>query len=824
MQKMCALILSLALTVVALGQQAKPHTCTVKVVDSNAQPVAGAEVICYEVFYDYERGQRRWEIVGRAKTGEEGRFSREVMVTSRSSVWVAARKHGLSLGWGAAAYDSAELDFIIQLNEPAVLAGVVVDENDTGISGAKVRVCLKNEQASLGVSFSVPEDWFTTKTDAQGKFSFNNIPSDATADFWVEAPGKVYCWTFWSINADAGDQFEAGRNDIRIVLGPEAKILGQVVDEKTGNPVGGVQLLARPDEGWANYYCADLVISDSNGQFCLKGMPAGTYSLQVVPPREKMADWVGKDVKVTVESGQTVSDVKVPMSKGAIIELSLHDDQMNQLIEGVSVRISQKANYGRHPCYWKSVVTDDTGTVRFRVPAGECHVFAGNDEYGYSSSDGYYKNMEPIAATKGKTTRQEIHLSRNPHISGIVRDQNGQPAAGVVVTSKPVCNQTVSTDNDGRFEVSWRDRSNIRKKFLLAQDVQRNLAGLVEFKDESHSVDIKLGPAFKLKGEVADPNGKPIARAAVKLHASLPGWITNVGERALTDANGFYQIDAVPPPQTDFTYSIEIEAKDYGPERSGKISFGDDPTKPVEINTTILQPADRSISGIVVDSEDKPAAGIRISVSGPRGSRTAGQPNRRSVTDQHGRFFIKRVCEGPLRIQAGYSSDPKGAGFLDAQGGDKDVKVILGRSGAHIPYVSLDGKQLPELKDFGIKLSPADMDGKRILVCFWDMQQRPSRHCINQLARQAEQLKKQDIISITVQASEIDQEALNQWINKYNIPFPVGMVQGDVEKIRFAWGVKSLPWLILTDSEHIVRTEGFSIDELDERITSLREK
>jgi len=40
------------------------------------------------------------------------------------------------------------------------------------------------------------------------------------------------------------------------------------------------------------------------------------------------------------------------------------------------------------------------------------------------------------------------------------------------------------------------------------------------------------------------------------------------------------------------------------------------------------------------------------------------------------------------------------------------------------------------------------------------------------------------------------------------------MIQGDEEKIRFTWGVKFLPWLILTDKQHIVQADGFSINEL----------
>ena len=50
------------------------------------------------------------------------------------------------------------------------------------------------------------------------------------------------------------------------------------------------------------------------------------------------------------------------------------------------------------------------------------------------------------------------------------------------------------------------------------------------------------------------------------------------------------------------------------------------------------------------------------------------------------------------------------------------------------------------------------------------------------------------------------------------------MIQGDEEKIRFTWGVKFLPWLILTDKQHIVQADGFSINELDEKITALIEK
>ena len=814
MRKMCVFIFCFSVTVAAFAQQAKTFTCTGKVVDSDARPVGDAEVVCYERFYDYGEGRRRCEILGQMKTDKQGRFRMDVKVAKKRSVLVVVRKQGLSLGWAGAAHDSAHLDFAIQLDKPKILAGTVVDENGAAIAEAKVQVCLVNDLMGrqLGPTSPVPESWYTTRTDAQGGFSFSNIPPDATADFWVEAPGWACIWTCWQADGSPGIQFDAGRSDIRIVLGQEAKIQGRVIDEDTGNPVGGIPLLARPDTRLANYYCADLVSSDKEGLFCFKGMPAGTYSLQLVPPREKLADWAGKDVKIVVEAGQTLDDVTVTVSKGAIFEVLARDGLTDEPITGIPVTVSQKANYGRHPCYWKSVVTDNQGKALFRVPSGECSVLAGSSKYSY------YRDTEPTEVVKGEVTKREIQLNRNPSVSGIVRDEDGRPAKGVTVASKPVCEQVVRTDADGRFEVSWYTRSRIKKKFLLAQDIERNLAGLAELKDESQPINITLEPAFVLKGQLADPNGRGIARAGVQLRASLPGWITNASEPVFTNAKGYYQISAVPPPQPDFDYRMEINAKDYGPFRLDKISFGDDPAKPVEIETVVLPPADQSISGVVVDSNDDPAAGIRIFLRGPRGSDTAGQPSRNTVTDKQGRFFIDGVCKGPLRIQAGTSNDPKDAGFIDAEGGDKDVKAILGQQLVHTKYVLLNGKALPDLRDLKIEIPVDDSDSKMILVCFWDMQQRPSRNCIMQLAKQAEQLKQKGVAVITVQASKIDQDTLHEWTVENSIPFPVGMIIRDPEKTRLAWGIKSLPWLILTDSRHVVSDEGFGLSDLDGKI------
>jgi hypothetical protein len=47
------------------------------------------------------------------------------------------------------------------------------------------------------------------------------------------------------------------------------------------------------------------------------------------------------------------------------------------------------------------------------------------------------------------------------------------------------------------------------------------------------------------------------------------------------------------------------------------------------------------------------------------------------------------------------------------------------------------------------------------------------------------------------------------------------MIYGREECFRFDWAVCSLPWLILTDSRHVVAAEGFGLSELDAKIEQI---
>jgi len=154
-------------------------------------------------------------------------------------------------------------------------------------------------------------------------------------------------------------------------------------------------------------------------------------------------------------------------------------------------------------------------------------------------------------------------------------------------------------------------------------------------------------------------------------------------------------------------------------------------------------------------------------------------------------------------------------------------KFVVDEWDGRIRYVPKDwsilvgvGKPLPQFEGIKLNLSAEQIKAKAILLCFFDMNQRPSRHCIRQLAQRAAGLKKKGVTVAAVETSQVAENTLNEWTKKRNIPFQVGAITADIEKTRFAWGVRSLPWLILADKQHIVRAEGISLVELDEKIQS----
>lgn len=127
------------------------------------------------------------------------------------------------------------------------------------------------------------------------------------------------------------------------------------------------------------------------------------------------------------------------------------------------------------------------------------------------------------------------------------------------------------------------------------------------------------------------------------------------------------------------------------------------------------------------------------------------------------------------------------------------------------------GQPIPGFDKIGFEGFQTDqIKGKRLLVCFWDIDQRPSRQCLLELQKQKQSLLDKGIIALAVHSGTKREKEVRQWLAKENISLTVGMIEGDPYDTLLAWGARGTPWLILTDEQHITLKAGFNVDILEQ--------
>ena len=792
----------------AESEEAKQITCTGRVVDEQGGPINGAKVTLIEMMYSESRENR---LTNQAVTDTAGKFSLTTTTDGDNYKfgYIVAQKEGLALGFDNWRVRDGDKEFEITLGESKELAGTVVDENNVPVSDAQVSVSMLALGEGERQKGMIPAKLLTTSTDAAGKFAFTGIPANATVEFIVKKAGKATVNTYKHIGiANQKLNFIVGQADIKLTLPVEARIEGIVVDKSTGEPVGGVKLKVLREQDYP-YLRREPVASNQDGTFCVDALVSDRYVLELVSSQDRLADWIAELVEVITEAGKTKSGIRVELSKGGLLEIKLRDAVSKEPIE--DARVSVKSPADNRSAYGRS---DEKGLARMRLMPGD-YLISQIYKQGYSSRS----SQDLVTIEYGKVELIEYELAGLPIIKGVVRDEEDKPIEGVELEVCPMGVGEESASNaEGRFEIvydlgRW---SNVRTStiFLVGRHEKRNLAAAVQLDEDTRQFDIKLEPGVVFTGKVADPDGNGIKGATFSINMRVLNLSSLIGrDFPVSDGQGKFEIKAIP---AGHKYNLYTRAEGFGVVRK-QVNVEDFVDHCFNVGTITLPVANLSISGVVLDENNKPAAGVRISCYGDN------QPRRNTQTDVDGKFAIEKVCAGRIRISANKTGAAPMYGYIETDGGATDVRIVINERPSSISYEPsrppwLVDTPLPELKEIGMELSPAETDGKMLLVCFFDMEQRPSRHCLMQLAKQAGQLKSKGVTIIAVHASKMEQKALNQWAKQNNIPFPAGMARRDAEKTCFAWGIRSLPWLILTDRRHVIRATGFRVEELNEKI------
>ncbi|MFC1783741.1 carboxypeptidase regulatory-like domain-containing protein, partial [Planctomycetota bacterium] len=414
-------------------------------------------------------------------------------------------------------------------------------------------------------------------------------------------------------------------------------------------------------------------------------------------------------------------------------------------------------------------------------------------------------------------------------IMGVVRDAAGAPVANAEIRIIPSLGSTKAlTDSEGMFKIFWDSRQaeaaydsilnavvEQKPSKLLARQVERNLVAMIDIDEEIQIQEIELKEGITLSGKVTvkDTHWEGNFHADISVAMMVSRWLIPLTEpNMVTDAMDRYQVRALTAEQS---YWVEATGKDFG--RVIKVVHGYDAVENrLEAPDLVLPLANESVSGMVVDENNKPIAGALVRISGP------DQPFHSTETDADGKFTINQVCPGWLQITALISGPEYLYGKVIVDAGDTNVKIIARDSETEEPK-SLIGQPLPKWEGLNLKISDEQIKEKALLVCFWDMQQRPSRHWLTQLAEHAQKLAQDNITIIALESSMVDNTILTEWLAQNKIPFPVGTIKENPEETKFRWGVRGLPWLILTDEKHLVQAEGFGLEDLDVAIGGKRQ-
>lgn len=275
-------------------------------------------------------------------------------------------------------------------------------------------------------------------------------------------------------------------------------------------------------------------------------------------------------------------------------------------------------------------------------------------------SDRHARSLQWIQITPGGNDAQ-VTLAAGAAARGRVLDDNGSPVAGARVVysgasdwSQQANDQldAVTTAADGAFSFDAMPAGSFR--FVASHsELATGTSALVTLdgKTERSGIVVSLSAGAVVRGKVVDASNQPVASARVRISTNGRSMFAAPARQAFTDANGGFEVKALPRAQL-----LAVALHESAASQSVAIdtSAGTPPA------VTLMLDVTGTIAGVVVDANGQPVEGVQVS-AGPnfRDSRDdidmaqwrlRGFPQE--LTDASGAFKLGGLAPGNYIVTA----------------------------------------------------------------------------------------------------------------------------------------------------------------------------
>jgi protocatechuate 3,4-dioxygenase beta subunit len=521
----------------------------------------------------------------------------------------------------------------IELKANPRITGVVRDPNGRPVVEASLRICPMGQKE--------------TNSDKEGKFEISWNPEQRG----TQEPQLVLVARHAGQNLAAAVDIDENTKTFDVNMSPGIVFIGKVIDPN-GKPIAGAKInMTLRVSNWGISFDNEGVTTDQQGLYEYKAVPDGQkYDVSA------QADGYGRSY-VSVNTDNAVNN------RLEIKPLTLKVADMN--ISGIVVDVNDKpmANTevyvnGQGQQFRNSITNAQGKFTIDKLCDGQVQVNA-------NVSNGRTYLHGNVSTSAGAT---DVKVVLAPQHADVMPDMANQPSGLLEVVirndeKKPVAGANVSVrEKDGnRWQNGESDANGIATLRLAPgeYDLQETRKEGYSSPRERQTVTIEVGKTARLEielravpkitGVVRDPNGQPVARAAMRVFP----WGQNVTD---SDKGGRFEILQNSEQWGDQEPQPVLVVRHIRRNLAAAVDI-DENTKTFDVN---MSPG-IVFTGAVIDPNDKLIAGAKINVTLSISGHGMDIDTADVTTDQEGQYEYKVI---PARRQ--YTVSARAEGYFQS--------------------------------------------------------------------------------------------------------------------------------------------------------------